>query len=131
MQIQTAVKFLENPKVAGTPLAQKQTFLQRKGLSDYEIQVACERSGAYILHNDQTLLTPPPPLNPYTSVAISSSYGQVQQISIFHRIKEIVNSAALFSIVVYAVYAFYKVSLTFMFCSKYNNIICTVKAVTQ
>lgn len=109
--MQTAVKFLENPKVENTPLAQKQTFLQRKGLTDQEIQVACERSGAYILHNaEQNRITPPPPPTPYTGVPIPSGhYGQLQQISIFQKIKEVVHSAALFSIVIYAAYAFYKV----------------------
>ncbi|KAI4461606.1 peroxisomal membrane protein pex14 [Holotrichia oblita] len=85
--IQTAVKFLQNQSVVGTPLAQKQKFLQRKGLSDKEIQIACERAGAYSLLENQSLTLPPPPL----------PYGQQIQISTFDRIKELVHNVALFS----------------------------------
>lgn len=46
-QIKTAVRFLQNSQVAKSPLAQSQKFLQKKGLTDQEIKIACERSGAY------------------------------------------------------------------------------------
>ncbi|KAK9711495.1 Pex14 N-terminal domain [Popillia japonica] len=96
--IQTAVKFLQNQSVVGTPLAQKQKFLQRKGLSDKEIQIACERAGAYSLHENQSLTLPPPPV----------PYGQQIQISLFDKIKELVHNVALFSAVIYALYTFYR-----------------------
>lgn len=43
--ISTAVKFLQNPKVRKSPLHQKKAFLERKGLSKEEIEMAVQRSG--------------------------------------------------------------------------------------
>ncbi|GJQ80366.1 hypothetical protein Trydic_g12230 [Trypoxylus dichotomus] len=74
--IQTAVKFLQNQNVVGTPLAQKQKFLQKKGLTDREIQIACERSGAYVLHKNQTETTPSLP----TLAPVPIFYQQHTQI---------------------------------------------------
>jgi len=97
--IQTAIKFLQNPKVISTALAQKQKFLQRKGLTDKEIQIACERSGAYQHENERQANVPPLP-RPY--------YPQPQtQLTIFDRVREVVHSSALFGLVIYAVYKFY------------------------
>jgi len=31
-QIDTAVKFLQNPKVRGTPMSQRRAFLEKKGI---------------------------------------------------------------------------------------------------
>ena len=45
MQVETAVKFLKNPKIAPSPLATKKAFLKSKGLSDAQIEEACRRSG--------------------------------------------------------------------------------------
>ncbi len=44
-QISTAVKFLQNPRVATRPRSEKALFLQRKGLNDAEISAAFEASG--------------------------------------------------------------------------------------
>ncbi|XP_013887883.1 serrate RNA effector molecule homolog [Austrofundulus limnaeus] len=44
--INTAVKFLENPKVRQTPLATRKTFLKKKGLTDEEVELAIQRSGS-------------------------------------------------------------------------------------
>ncbi|XP_046855717.1 peroxisomal membrane protein PEX14-like isoform X2 [Xenia sp. Carnegie-2017] len=44
-QIETAVKFLNNPRVRETPLSQRKAFLVKKGLTDDEIQKAIEISG--------------------------------------------------------------------------------------
>jgi peroxin-14 len=38
--VDVAVKFLNNPRVIGSPLEQKKAFLQKKGLSDSEIEEA-------------------------------------------------------------------------------------------
>jgi hypothetical protein len=46
LQISTAVKFLQNPNVQRSSLAHQQAFLKRKGLTDEEVQIACERAGA-------------------------------------------------------------------------------------
>ncbi|XP_018575911.1 peroxisomal membrane protein PEX14 isoform X2 [Anoplophora glabripennis] len=104
--IETAIKFLENPNVKNTPLAQKQTFLQRKGLTDQEIQIACEKSGAYAHHEQQNGVTPSlPPLS--STVTNYRSHG-VAQLSFFDRIREIVHNIAIFSIVAYVIHKFYQ-----------------------
>lgn len=108
-KIQTAVKFLQNQNVISTPLAQKQQFLQRKGLSDREIQVACERSGAYDVYEKQRV-----PVVPVRTATGPVNYGQIQQYNWLERLKEIVHNTALISAVVYAIYMFYQVS---NFCS--------------
>lgn len=43
--VATAVKFLQNPKVQQSALSQKKAFLQRKGLTVEEIEVAVKRAG--------------------------------------------------------------------------------------
>lgn len=43
--INTAVKFLQNPKVMSSPLYQKKAFLQKKGLTQVEIDLAVQRAG--------------------------------------------------------------------------------------
>lgn len=104
-KVQTAVKFLQNPNVSKTPLAQKQRFLQRKGLTDREIQLACEQSGAYT-HEEQhqsniaPQLPPPTNYNTYTSL----------QVSLFDRIREMTHNVAIFSIVAYFIHKIYKVN---------------------
>lgn len=89
-----------------TPLAQKQKFLQRKGLSNLEIQAACERSGAYDVHERQQV-----PVAPIRTMTPSVHYGQLQHYNWFERLKEIIHNTALISAVVYAIYMFYQVSL--------------------
>ena len=46
------MKFLQNPKLASSPLATKKAFLKSKGLSDEQIEEACVKSGIYA--NPQT-----------------------------------------------------------------------------
>jgi hypothetical protein len=45
--VNTAVKFLLNPRVRRTTLHQKQNFLREKGLTPEEIDLACQKGGAY------------------------------------------------------------------------------------
>jgi peroxin-14 len=40
------VKFLQNPNVQKSSLTHQQAFLKRKGLTDEEVQIACEHAGA-------------------------------------------------------------------------------------
>ncbi|XP_060930252.1 peroxisomal membrane protein PEX14 isoform X1 [Limanda limanda] len=42
----TAVKFLQNPKVRQSPLATRKAFLEKKGLTDEEVELAIQRSGS-------------------------------------------------------------------------------------
>lgn len=101
-KIQTAIKFLQNPNVIKTGLAQKQNFLKRKGLTDREIQVACERSGAYQHHEEQQQTRTAPQLPPPVT------YGPLQ-VSLFDRVREVVHNIAIFSIVAYFIHKIYKV----------------------
>lgn len=39
------MNFLTNPNVQRSTLQQKQKFLRDKGLTEHEIQIACERAG--------------------------------------------------------------------------------------
>lgn len=95
--------------MANTGLAQKQTFLQRKGLSDKEIQIACEKAGAYILHENQNRVIPSPALQhvpvPYNATK------QIVRYNLLDKLKEIVHNVALVSAVVYAIYKFYEVNM--------------------
>ena len=43
-KVETAVKFLQNPKVWQTPYSKEIAFLKDKGLNKEEIQLAIERS---------------------------------------------------------------------------------------
>ena len=51
-QIFTAVKFLQNPNVQKSSLAHRQAFLRKKGLTEEEIQIACNRAGAFQNHHN-------------------------------------------------------------------------------
>ncbi|XP_070560636.1 peroxisomal membrane protein PEX14-like [Ptychodera flava] len=61
--IETAVKFLQNPKVRQSAFAQRKLFLQKKGLTQEEIDAAIKRSGTA---SDETnpLPKPQPPSVP-------------------------------------------------------------------
>uniref|UniRef100_A0A6P7FEX8 Peroxisomal membrane protein PEX14 n=1 Tax=Diabrotica virgifera virgifera TaxID=50390 RepID=A0A6P7FEX8_DIAVI len=123
--VQTAIKFLENPNVVNTPLAQKQKFLQRKGLTDREIQLACEKAGAYVLHEQQNRL--PPPLPQPSAISRYPMYGQPMQLTLFDRIREVVHNIALFSIVAYVIHKFYERYIApFLFGKKKKSIEDTI-----
>nr|CAH7733401.1 unnamed protein product [Callosobruchus chinensis] len=106
--VQTAINFLENPNVINTPLAQKQNFLRRKGLTDKEIQIACDKSGAYTRHEEQQRRLPPPLPTSMSTVCNHPMYGQMQ-LSWFDRIREILHNLAILTIVAYVVQKFYQV----------------------
>lgn len=71
--IETAVKFLLNPQVRSSPIVQKKAFLQKKGVTDAEIEMAIDRSGTRqdvpATSNNQAPGAPPPqgqvPMAPY------------------------------------------------------------------
>lgn len=94
--------------MVNTSLAQKQKFLQRKGLTDQEIQAACEQSGAYDVHEQQQIVPKSAPIRNYNQVY--TRYGEMQQITWFSQLKEFIHNTALLSAVIYAIYMFYQVS---------------------
>lgn len=105
--VQTAVSFLQNKNVVNTPLAQKQKFLQRKGLSSKEIQLACQQSGAYALHESQQNMPPqlPMQLQPQPNRFMMQ---QQPHSTVFQQLKDIFHTATVFSFVAYALYKFYE-----------------------
>ncbi|XP_043271386.1 peroxisomal membrane protein PEX14 [Venturia canescens] len=108
--VDTAVKFLKNPKVSNSPLKTKQEFLRRKGLTEEEITRACELAGSFV-KNDHNLLSLP---NEHTSIPMPQSqiypyyHQQVFQPTLFTKIKDAFNVAALVGTTIYCVYWFYK-----------------------
>lgn len=90
------------------PVNQKQQFLRSKGLTEDEIQIACERAGVFTA--DPTSQSPPN----HTVVNVVPSGNNVihQQIqprySWFYQLRDIVNSVAVVSGITYCVYLFYK-----------------------
>ncbi|CAG9760935.1 unnamed protein product [Ceutorhynchus assimilis] len=120
--IDTAIKFLQNPKVIASPLSQKQTFLQKRGLTEDEIRIACERSGAYD-HDKQQIIPPemPPPLS-QNMLASYNQYGQMR-LSLFDRITDIIHRVAMFSIVAYLIKKIYDTYIApFLFGTKTKSI---------
>lgn len=102
-QINTAVNFLNNPRVAKSTLIQKRNFLARKGLTDEEIQQAFEKVGIFVKMSDDNKN------DGETRIDIQPTYKHV--MSTFEKIKDLVSSAALISGVAYGIYMFYKVGL--------------------
>ncbi|XP_060528559.1 peroxisomal membrane protein PEX14 isoform X3 [Cylas formicarius] len=115
--VDTAIKFLQNPKVINSPLSQKQQFLQRRGLTEEEIRIACEKSGAYEHHDKQqdfqVIST-----QPYNAPA--NIYSQV---TILHKIKEIAHNIAIFSVVAYVIHKLYEMYIApFLFGKKKKDL---------
>lgn len=53
-QVQNAVKFLSHPKVRGSPVMYRRSFLERKGLTKEEIDEAFRRVPVSHLHSSLT-----------------------------------------------------------------------------
>lgn len=120
-QVNTAVKFLQNPKVSASPLHQKQEFLRRKGLTDKEIQRACDLASI----GAQNGILPVRQMD-YTSVPM---YIQpppaVWQNSLYLKIKEFFNATAIVGATLYCIYQLYKVIKNFEFyLDRISVIIC-------
>ncbi|KAJ8675435.1 hypothetical protein QAD02_011221 [Eretmocerus hayati] len=100
--VNTAVKFLQNPKVSASPITQKQDFLRRKGLSEQEIQRACELALVGINKPDYSVVTIP-------QGQFQAQYSQYAlQTTLFYKVKEFLNGVVLVAASCYCVYWFYK-----------------------
>lgn len=109
LQITTAIKFLNNPNVMRSAINQKQSFLRSKGLTEEEIQLACERAGVFTKDpNIQSQTVISMGVNP--AVYPKANYVIQSRQSWFGRVKEVLSSVALISGLMYGVYLFYKVS---------------------
>ncbi|CAD7078576.1 unnamed protein product [Hermetia illucens] len=103
--IATAVNFLQNANVVRSPLQQKQKFLRSKGLTEEEIQIACERAGVFSTDPNSTVIN--------MGITTSAGSGQGYRIAdqrptTLMKIKDALSSIALVSGLAYAVYLFYK-----------------------
>ena len=108
--VKTAVEFLKNPKVSGSPISPKREFLKKKGLTEDEINKAFKLASVDatvdqdVVHNssDYTVVPiPPRQVYPYLQT-------YPYQLTPFQKIKEFFNTAALIGATVYCVYWFYK-----------------------
>lgn len=103
-QITTAINFLQNDRIRRSPVNQKHKFLKSKGLTDQEIQIACERAGVFSQDPNSTVIE----MDMNTQ---QSGYLMVPRTrSSFGVIKEALQSMALVSGLAYACYLFYKVN---------------------
>lgn len=100
----TAVNFLTNPNVHRSSINQKQRFLRNKGLTEHEIQIACERAGIFTGSRKSTMT---PPHQPVT-VNMDNMQMWKHPASVFTRVKEVLNSVAVFSGIAYLLYKFYR-----------------------
>ncbi|GAB6022912.1 peroxisomal membrane protein pex14 [Chamberlinius hualienensis] len=83
--IDTAVKFLTNPKVSSSSLDQKRTFLQKKGLTTVEIDESVRRAGATVATNSPALppnynYSPPQPYGYYPPPVPVSNWSKFRDI---------------------------------------------------
>ncbi|XP_076633138.1 peroxisomal biogenesis factor 14 [Colletes latitarsis] len=124
--VKTAVEFLQNPKVASSPIGRKQEFLRKKGLTEEEIQTAFKLASVDITA-DQNVIRKS---KDYTVIPIPP--GQVYpyfqtypyQITPFQKIKEFFNATALIGATIYCVHWFYKKFIEpFLFGRKKKNTI--------
>nr|XP_061802779.1 peroxisomal membrane protein PEX14-like [Nerophis lumbriciformis] len=76
LPVSTAIKFLQNPKVTQSPLATRKAFLQKKGLTDEEVELAIQRSGSTEEVLPVRIAGPPHPLDsPHFAAVPQSSNG--------------------------------------------------------
>ncbi|KAK3930381.1 Peroxisomal membrane protein PEX14 [Frankliniella fusca] len=98
--IDTAVRFLTNPNVVDRPFAQKQSFLKSKGMTDEEINIACERANVHAAKPLQNAVIPMYNI-PQHAVA-------PQPLSLWIRVRELLHSLALLGGLGYVIYWVYK-----------------------
>lgn len=112
LKVKTAVQFLQNPKVSSSPLAQKQEFLKRKGLTDEEIKTAFKLASVDSTVDRNVFQNQ----NPYTAIQMPQgsiySYHQrstIYPLTLLEKVKEFFNVTALIGVTVYCAYWLYKV----------------------
>ncbi|KAK8775001.1 hypothetical protein V5799_010465 [Amblyomma americanum] len=103
--VATAVSFLENPRVQGSPLSQKRAFLLKKGLTPEEIDAAIER--ARVWNGDASRPStspplPPPPPPPPPPHLLQPEYSLWSQLSHFS------SSVVIIGVACYGAYYVYK-----------------------
>lgn len=110
--IVTAVKFLNNPNVVRSAINKKQAFLRSKGLTEDEIQLACERAGVFTADPaalpTQTVISMGVESSGVGSSFPKSSYQVQPRQNFLTRMKDMLSSVAMLSGLMYGVYMFYK-----------------------
>ncbi|XP_011500782.1 PREDICTED: peroxisomal membrane protein PEX14 [Ceratosolen solmsi marchali] len=106
--VNTAVKFLQNPKVSSSPVHQKQKFLKSKGLTSREIQRACELASVGTNNGPLGYNQSDCTVIPMLEGPVHSNYSQILQPTLFYKIKEFFNGVAIITASCYCVYWFYK-----------------------
>lgn len=132
-QIGTAITFLQNPGVKRNPLNQKQQFLRTKGLTEDEIQIACERAGVFtgisgsggggtdaaaaaaaggntVINMGISTPQTPGKYGWRHQHPLAGFNGSCAEKTMFQHVRDMVSASALVAGVAYAVYMFYKVS---------------------
>lgn len=95
--ITTALKFLQNPKVMSSPLYQKKAFLEKKGLTQEEINISVQRAGVTETAGSEVVQAargPPPGYQPglmngalsvpqpaYVPIPPQSTWGKVRDLT--------------------------------------------------
>ncbi|XP_034936826.1 peroxisomal membrane protein PEX14 [Chelonus insularis] len=105
--VNTAVKFLQNPKVSSSPYKQKQQFLLRKGLTNDEVKKAFELAAVtqFPVENQvefSSVTIPPRVFQNHTN------YRSLTTNKYFYAIKEFFNLTAFIGTTLYCLYWFYK-----------------------
>lgn len=89
--IDTAVKFLQNPKLASSPLDQKKSFLKSKGLSEEEVATACQLAG---INNTQQTPVVQTPQQIYPLMPLMNNGGWIQKFRDFANFVVLISGAA-------------------------------------
>ena len=100
-QVSTAVRFLQNDKVAHSPEETKRTFLAKKGLTEDEIKTAFKQVGSYVV--------PAPQQAPVLQQQLLQHQLLQQQSSFSSRLRDILNVLLLIGGFSYGVRYLWKV----------------------
>ncbi|KAK3737162.1 hypothetical protein RRG08_016466 [Elysia crispata] len=116
--INTAIKFLQNPKVMTSPLYQKKAFLEKKGLTQVEIDLAVQRAGVVettsasmavsssSTHPGQTAQIGPPQV--YQAGIVQPHYVPIPPQSGWARARDLTITTAVVASVSYVVYQLFQ-----------------------
>jgi peroxin-14 len=112
--IATAVKFLQNPKVMTSPLYQKKAFLEKKGLTQNEINIAIQRSGVKevvsdeVPHRESQISGLQPGLIGLNSQGTPGCYVPIPPKSGWARARDVTVTTVVVASVSYAVYQLFQ-----------------------
>ncbi|XP_050397673.1 peroxisomal membrane protein PEX14 [Patella vulgata] len=106
--VSTAVKFLQNPKVQSSSLTHKKAFLEKKGLTKQEIDLAIDRSGISKTESRVGLQSPPLQQSAHPANNIVPYNPSQYELSRWEKARAWTSSALIVAAVAYAGYHFYR-----------------------